>query len=245
MQKVSAGIRRASEGDLAALAWLRENQQHLHTMVENFRAYQSEQVDGPRVDHLREPEPAAGMPPPLPATAQTAADEITGVTLDALRARPGFRALDRGGFACVTCAALFPTMPESCATCDHARELQRLASIGADVSAARCSVCMTVLIDLDAPCPTCLAAGRSNGSPESLHAAQTAHASPYATSPTVYDTPRLSNAATRAPIPAPPPPPRAYSSAEVCRSCGRIADLHMTHNPPGPLQHVFEPLPQQ
>lgn len=228
MRTLAAGRVKVTAEDLELLQWVKANRETLAVIVDNFRAYQAEQAA--TLAELGELTPPA---PPAPA-AELVRDDAPAT------AGPGFRALDRGGFACITCGQTFPTLPERCATCARADELQAAQAAGLDVNAARCSVCMSVLTDLDAPCATCVAAGRFNASPESLHAAQAAHASPHAQAPTVYDTPRPSNAiSTRAPIPPPEPPPRAYTASETCRSCGRLAELHLDKG--GPIGHVYEP----
>lgn len=109
-----------------------------------------------------------------------------------------------------------------------------------DPNAPRCSVCLSVLADLDTPCETCAQAGRVLDSPESLYAAQAAAATPSAVAETVYDAPRISNAINRAPLSPPAAPPRTYLPSEVCRSCGRLPELHAKMG--GPLDHSFEPL---
>lgn len=116
---------------------------------------------------------------------------------------------------------------------------------GADASktaVGSCSVCLGPIYDLDSPCATCLKAGRlsADSSPADLYAAQAATSSPSPAAP-IFDAPRVSNAVpARGPIPPPIPPPRAYTPGEVCRACGRLAELHI--NKGGPIGHVFEQL---
>lgn len=116
---------------------------------------------------------------------------------------------------------------------------------GADASktaVGSCSVCLGPIYDLDSPCATCLKAGRlsADSSPADLYAAQAATSSPSPAAP-IFDAPRVSNAVpARGPIPPPIPPSRVYTPGEVCRACGRLAELHI--NKGGPIGHVFEQL---
>ena len=121
--------------------------------------------------------------------------------------------------------------------------------------AQRCSVCLSVIPDLDLPCPACVEAGRLAATPQAGHGADIAELQrareqspldvPGATPPiervTSAPVPRVSNAINRAPLPTPPPPARAYSATETCNACGRLGELHMDKG--GPIGHVFEPQP--
>lgn len=134
-----------------------------------------------------------------------------------------------------------------------------------------CSVCMSPIYDLDAPCETCVQAGRLSATPPVGHGSdiqelQDARASMPAAewinldarekepvAPHPLDVPggtppitsvRLAEPTISAAIhraPLPDPPARPHSHRETCNQCGRLADLHQSHG--GPIGHSFEPLP--
>ena len=111
--------------------------------------------------------------------------------------------------------------------------------------ASRCSVCLSPILDLDAPCPTCVESGRLQPIPQAGHGQDIAElqqaresAPKLEPAPVITTEPRISQAINRAPIPPPLPPLRAYNAGETCRNCGRLPELHQDHG--GPIGHNHE-----
>ena len=227
MRAVAQARPKITQDDLDLLAWLRDNRETLGTLIpdapmlrdiaENYRT------------HLADQGTEIAVPMQYPDRTR----ELDGMTPVLHDGPDGLELVSPNAPADLAPAE--PPAPE---------RVPGVVEATPPVAIGNCSVCLGPIYDLDAPCETCIQAGRltPDASPADLHAAQSDAAHPYAQAPTIHDAPRISNATTRAPIPAPDPPSRAYTASETCRSCGRLPELHVSHG--GPIGHVFEAQPQ-